>query len=1321
MEKSDSLFSKGVELYRLNKFEEAIPYFEESDRIDKAEHDSTSMRSEYSAMWLASSLYNLGDTARAQEASGRYYFSTPVDRRLTVMADSIHELGVALYQQENYEEALPLIQEAAELKKEITGENHPYYMWNLADVGRIKFLNWDPSWINDIKRYVDYVFENYDLASPKYYAVVEEWLNSFGFIADNGGVISECEKVVENYRRAGRTDELNYLRLLIKLAELYEKENDQEKSLQLLNEAKTIHEKRNIEFNLDYQQLLYDLAVAYFTRGQRDQTVKLGEDMLSMYETAYGTNNSKYLEVATALAMIYTKVDKYDLSNELLNSCLQIYDEINETDESLKINIYTFLGENCYYTFNYKEAENYYVAALEILNKNPKENETFYHGLHTSLAYSYRRSGNAQKAQETIGELITWYEENNLTQTLQYLDALGSMSEFYPDIEYEKSIDVCKKILEECEKIEEDTREVKTYAFQQIGLSYLTANNYPEAIKYTEMAMSLREQTLGKESSQYISCLLNLATAYTGLDDLIKSMEVCQQGYDICKSVWGPDHVETASVLNFMAYNYYILGDYDNALKYGTQVVEIRKGVLGEENILYAESLNNLSLYKAVKGEYEEAANLCSQALEIYETSLPENSYQIPTALTNICRYKYNAGDYDGSITCGWQAAEKYEKISGNKSETYLLALIRIANAEYYKDNYSEALKLLMRVKEVLEETNSKMGKAYKECLQELPYYYNYFGMEKELTDCVLEHSEILNTKLKYIFSNSTKNNRQIFWNGEKFWFTRAIAFAAKYRSDELLSNGYNCVLTSKGLLLSTDTEFSEIIKNSDDAETIRMYDELTKLTDRLTKLYDTPDGERDADVESLEQEVQELEKKLIARSKNFGDYTHNMSIRWNDIEKNLKANDIAFEFITYELMNRKEYAVLAIEKGAKSPKMITLCTEDELKKISPRRYYNTKELSNLIWKPLEPLIQGKKNIYFSPADELYNIAIESLPHYSEEGVISDYYNLFRLSSTRELALEKDKSKKKDAALFGGMQYDTDPSYLADDMRKYPGLRSMGSSLAESVDSLNLRGGAAFLPQTATEIDNIAASFKRSAISPLFYKGLDGSEASFKSLSGKNINIIHIATHGFYWTESEAQETGLQLYSADQGGGSRNSEDKALTRSGLLFSGANNLLRGNMIPEDVEDGILTAKEISQLDLQGLDLAVLSACQTGLGEITGDGVFGLQRGFKKAGANSLLMSLWKVDDTATQMFMSQFYQNLLAGESKRESLRLAQKYVREYEEEIEVAEESDMTASQKRKSQRMNEETEPVAVEIIRRKPFKDPIYWAAFVLLDALN
>ena len=196
------------------------------------------------------------------------------------------------------------------------------------------------------------------------------------------------------------------------------------------------------------------------------------------------------------------------------------------------------------------------------------------------------------------------------------------------------------------------------------------------------------------------------------------------------------------------------------------------------------------------------------------------------------------------------------------------------------------------------------------------------------------------------------------------------------------------------------------------------------------------------------------------------------------------------------------------------------------------------------------------------------------------------------------------------------------------------------------------------------------------------FTGLSGTENSFISLSNSNIDILHLATHGFFYSEDEANEKKSML--AKYFNPNQSSEDKALIRSGLIFSGANIAIKGDSIPEQMEDGILTALEISNMNFHNLDLVVLSACETGKGEYNSEGVFGLQRGFKLAGAKSILMSLWKVDDMATNLFMSEFYKNYLAGENKNISLNKAQEFVRSHQE-------------------------------------FSDPKYWAGFILLDGLN
>lgn len=400
------------------------------------------------------------------------------------------------------------------------------------------------------------------------------------------------------------------------------------------------------------------------------------------------------------------------------------------------------------------------------------------------------------------------------------------------------------------------------------------------------------------------------------------------------------------------------------------------------------------------------------------------------------------------------------------------------------------------------------------------------------------------------------------------------------------------------------------------------------------------------------------------------------------------------------------------------SPVLIPLFEQKQIPTAD--KLYTTSSMAQLVWKPLDKYLEDVENIYFAPSGELYNIAIEHIPYWDGNILVSDKWNIHRLSSTRELAMNKEEAAIKQSAIFGGIKYDTDSKQLLANSKKYPsGERSFALFPIALADTLNMRGGVSELPETKIEAEEISNTLSLKSVNSLLRTDTTATEGEFKHLSKQKINLMHIATHGFYWTEHEAKFYGNQLAFLTSDARSHYEEDKALTRSGLLMAGANNALKGERLPEGVDDGILTAMEVSQLDLQGLDLVVLSACQTGLGEIKGDGVFGLQRGFKKAGANSIMMSLWKVDDTATRMLMGQFYKNLTSGMSKHESLKQAQKYLREYEVEVEMAQDTRHQISAHAKEQAQQEANKEKTTKKVKR--YQDPYYWAGFILLDALN
>jgi len=525
-------------------------------------------------------------------------------------------------------------------------------------------------------------------------------------------------------------------------------------------------------------------------------------------------------------------------------------------------------------------------------------------------------------------------------------------------------------------------------------------------------------------------------------------------------------------------------------------------------------------------------------------------------------------------------------------------------------------------------------------------------------------------------------------------YFSTLPNLVYKYANKESISELYNnTCLFAKGLLLNTGIEMRKLILESRDSTLIHKYNTLSTNINVYNKIIEKPIKERYLNTDSLNNLIQKQEMELARESKAYGDYTRNLTITWKEVQRNLEEGDIAIEFLDYTPIGTSStiYVALTLKKDYDAPHMVTLFETNQLNAIPKDGYYTRTDVSNLVWKPLEEELIGVKNIYFAPSGELHRIGIEYLPISKTEN-ICDVYTLHRLSSTRQIALIQDGTEGKISVLYGGLDYDEKSNAISTDSvsTKESVLRSAFSRA--NVDSLSLRSSFEYLEGTKKEADMIAEDMKQHRVPYIYYSGIDGTEESFKKQEEARPKLMHIATHGFFLTEEETKKSRfvrpeIELMTGGNQKACRSVEDKSMTRSGLLFSGCNHAIHHEQIPDGEEDGILTAQEISMLDLRGLDLVVLSACQTGLGDvISGEGVFGLQRGFKKAGARTILMSLNKVDDEATRILMVEFYKNLMRGKAKHQSLKDAQKYLRQ-----------------------------------VQNGKYDNPKYWASFIMLDGLN
>ena len=387
----------------------------------------------------------------------------------------------------------------------------------------------------------------------------------------------------------------------------------------------------------------------------------------------------------------------------------------------------------------------------------------------------------------------------------------------------------------------------------------------------------------------------------------------------------------------------------------------------------------------------------------------------------------------------------------------------------------------------------------------------------------------------------------------------------------------------------------------------------------------------------------------------------------------------------------------LALKKGYPEPKLIPLFEEKTLKELSNDNPNDAQQLFHLVWSPLLSELEGTRNVYFSPSRALCNIGMENLPISAAERM-SDRYNMYRLSSTRLLALHPHSTSERKAALFGGLDYEMSPQDVASNNLKNAYHSEFIAQNRDASADFMERGGFGALPFSLKEVKSASKLLEANGYECHLFEGKDGTEEAFKSLSGKKVKVVHLSTHGAFVPKKEAKNTkqknNFRFIQFDDAAPQAQEEDQSLTRSFLVMAGGNMLKNYDSIPEGIDDGILTAQEIAHTDLRGCDLVVLSACETALGDITNEGVMGLQRGFKKAGANTILMSLWKVDDQASSLLLTKFYENLLSKKMpKIDALKKAQDYVRNYEIEVEGKKE----------------------------KIFSDPKFWTSFILLDGLN
>lgn len=1095
-------------------------------------------------------------------------------------------------------------------------------------------------------------------------------------------------------------DSYRYAFALANLAVYNSYVGNYDESIRLTLEALPIYEKFVGKDNQEYLAAINNLTNYYAGKGDYVEAIRVGEEALVISRTIEGGENAYTATILGNLADFHYAQEDYEEAVEYSRQSMEIKERVFGKQHPTFARSLGNLAFYCHIVGDYQEAVMYGSEAVKIYDTVLGPDYPEYASFVGNLAGYYSADGNYSEAIKLGQRALEERERTCGRGHPDYASALSNLADYNSKLgNYPEAIRLETVALAVREKSLGNGS--KSYALSLGNLAYYNskAGNYQEALCLGKEALAIDEAVAGKSNRDYTAFLGNLASYNARSGNFTEAIRLGLEALQIDEQILGKRHPDYAVTLSNLANYYSYIGNYNEAISLASEALELREEVSGQLHPDYAVSLGNLAGFYSATGNFEEAIKLGEEAVKINEIVVGKEHPAYALSLSNLAYYNSLFGDYSESVRLGQEVLAFYETSMSKEHPDYASALSNQAHYNAQLGNYAEAVRLETVARDIKKRILGEGHPAYGLSLNNLTFYYfaeaDYPSMERVVAEFVpLEMNSV-----KTSFASLTANERVQFWNKKQYIADNLTYYTAFNPAPAMIENAYNFTLLSKGIILNTEVEFDRFLAETGSSDLADKYNEIRKLRLQLNKLYEKPIAERWGDTDALEKEVARKERDLLDQSKEFGDYTRNLALTWENVRNALSAKDVAIEFATYKL-NRDStmYAAYVLKRDMEYPQMVRLFEEKDLLSMRQGALYNTPAASRLVWGGLQPYMEGCENVYFAPVGLLHQIAIESLPGLEEgDDRILTKYNFYRLTSTRELALQADNTSERSAVVYGGIVYD-----MAIEVKEpEPQEERVATKKIKVKKSLpreaKTRAGIKYLEGTRVEVENITNTLTDKEYAIEMVTGEEATEESFKMLSGKNRGIVHVATHGFYWQKDEADDMArmnrsLTFMAQGEEGMPVNMEDKALTRSGLFMAGAAHTLAGKDVPEGLDDGILTAAEIARLNLRATDLVVLSACQTGMGEISGDGVFGLQRGFKKAGVRSILMSLWDVDDAATEMLMSEFYRHYSAGETKQQSLLGAQKAVREFEGEAGG-----------------------------RYCNFSDPHYWAAFILLDGID
>lgn len=998
-------------------------------------------------------------------------------------------------------------------------------------------------------------------------------------------------------------------------------------------------------------------------RGELEEAEKLYNEALTKFNQSDKEQKLLYADTQSNLGILKSDQGKNQEALQLLTAARTIYETEGGELSAGYINVLNKLGTVYLKAGNVQEAKQVFIIAARQISRLASVSPVTQLQTLTGSGSVALQEGKIATADSIFSNVVLVYENQSLKPDGNYLAALNNLASVKQmQGKLKVSRDLMRKMSNQVAEIYGKESRLYANALNSLVMLDFSLGFVSEAKPTIDSAMNIFINARATTSTDYAHLLATRAKYYQLLGNYNLAEPEYRKAIEIIRNNEGEQSIEYAQLLNSQALLIQTLGNYTEAEKLLTECKQIIEVKRGKKNTDYSTALQNLAALYQVTGKLSQAEKMLEEAQVIDLAVLGDMHPQYAVLIQNLATLYQKTGRARESEKYLKSALKNYEYNFGKINGSYATTMGNLASLYQDESRWSEAEAAW---KESLSIRKTLVGEEHPDYVRAQLGLAGLYHAQAKFADAEQMYEPVIKNyqkQVKEFFPSMSEREKTAFFAKVKTAFDSYIDFAIEYsnqnasRRPELLTKVYNLQLVNKAILLNASSKVRSRILSSNDAQLLSRYQDWLSTKELILKWYTqfTIEERNQVNVKMLEGNANDLEKALAMQSSYFKEGIDQEQVTFSDVQVSLSAQESAVEILRIKKRYLKDsvyYMGLVINKESAYPQPVVFKYGVKLENRFFKFLSNSVKFTypdslsyDLFWKPLETELKNTQTVFVS-CDGVFNKVNFNVLKNSVTGeYVIDKWLVRRLSNTREL-VEMRKSGpvtgfKNNALLVGFADFNLEKSNVVSANEK----RSVAHLYGFDGEEIPI------LPATEKEIETLGSlmSSKQWKVEKLMKT--EATEENVKKIDGHT--VVHLASHGFFLNDVSLND------------GSLDDEflSNPLFQSGILLSGA-------AVPDHLrlgkEDGVLTAYEAMNLNLDHTELVALSACETGLGEIqNGEGVFGLQRSFLIAGANSILMSLWQVDDVATEELMVHFYSIWLSGNGKHEAFREAQLKIKE---------------------------------------------------------